>query len=130
MASLELPPSRAKRVALFALSVFFVAAGVNHFANPEFYVAIMPPWLPAHRELVYLSGMFEILGGLAVLVPRLRSLAGWGLVALLLAVYPANLHMALDPEQFSAQLPVWAIYARLPFQFVFIAWAIWATRPD
>ena len=127
---LELPRSLPKRIALLLLVPFYVVAGVNHFANPEFYVAIMPPWLPAHLELVYLSGVFEILGGLAVLVPRLRSLAGWGLVALLLAVYPANLHMALNPEQFSAQLPVWAIYARLPFQFVFIAWAIWATRPD
>jgi uncharacterized membrane protein len=128
--NLQLPASRARRVALFALSVFFAAAGVNHFANPEFYVAIMPPWLPLHLELVYVSGFFEIAGGIAVLVPAVRSLAGWGLVALLLAVYPANLHMALHPDQFSAQLPAWAIYARLPFQFVFIAWAIWATRPD
>ena len=130
MERLQLPRSLAKRVALLLLALVFVAAGVNHFANPEFYVAIMPPYLPAHLELVYLSGFFEILGGIGVLIPAVRSLAGWGLVALLLAVYPANLHMALHPDQFSAQLPVWAIYARLPFQFVFIAWAIWATRPD
>jgi uncharacterized membrane protein len=128
--SLQLPSSFAKRVGLFGLAAFFIGAGVNHFANPEFYVAIMPPYLPAHLELVYLSGALEILGGVGVLVPALRSLAGWGLVALLVAVYPANVHMALHPEQFSAQLPAWAIYARLPFQFVFLAWAIWATRPD
>jgi uncharacterized membrane protein len=112
---------------LLGLSVFFIVAGVNHFVNPDFYVRIMPAYLPAHLELVYLSGLFEVLGGIGVLLPRYRSLAGWGLIALLLAVYPANIHMALHPELFSEMSPA-KIYARLPVQFVFIAWAYWATR--
>ena len=74
---LQLPKSLLRRIALFALSVFFVVAGVNHFVSPDFYTNIMPPYLPAHLELVYLSGVFEIVGGIAVLVPgrlHLRAL--------------------------------------------------------
>jgi uncharacterized membrane protein len=126
---LQLPDRPVKRIALFLLAIFFVVAGVNHFANPDFYIEIMPPYIPAHAELVYWSGFFEVLGGVAVLFPGCRALAGWFLVALLIAVYPANLHMALHPEQFP-DVSAFALYARLPFQFVFIAWAYWATRPD
>ncbi len=126
---LQLPQRPAKRLALLALAVFFIAAGVNHFLNPDFYVRIMPPYLPAHLELVYLSGLFEILGGIAVLLPALRALAGWGLVLLLVAVYPANLHMALHPELFP-EMSSTALYARLPLQLVFIVWVYWATRPE
>jgi uncharacterized membrane protein len=124
-----MPHSLPKRIALLLLAAFFVFAGVNHFVNPGFYVRIMPPWLPAHRELVWLSGVFEVLGGLGVLLPRLRLLAGWGLVALLFAVFPANLHMALHPELFP-EVSAGALYARLPLQLVFVAWTIWATRPE
>jgi uncharacterized membrane protein len=125
---LQLPQSVPRRLALLALAVFFVGAGVNHFANPDFYVRIMPPYLPAHLELVNLSGVLEVLGGLAVLVPGIRGLAGWGLIYLLVAVYPANVHMALHPELFPS-MSTFALYARLPLQLVFIAWAYWATRP-
>lgn len=126
-----LPRSRPRRISLIALAVFFVFAGVAHFTDPDFYVAIMPPYLPAHLELVYLSGVFEILGGLGVLLPATRRWAGWGLVLLLFAVYPANIHMALNPEQFeSASLPRWALYARLPLQLVFVFWVYWSTRGD
>ena len=126
---IQLPQRRAKRIGLLALAAFFVAAGVNHFLNPGFYVRIMPPYLPAHLELVYLSGLGEIAGGLAVLSATLRGLAGWGLILLLAAVYPANIHMALHPELFPEISPT-ALYARLPLQLVFAAWAYWATRPD
>jgi uncharacterized membrane protein len=78
---------------------------------------------------VYLSGVLEVLGGLAVLVPGIRGLAGWGLIFLLVAVYPANVHMALHPELFPS-MSTFALYARLPLQLVFIAWAYWATRPS
>lgn len=124
----DLPQRRSRRWALLGLAVVFVAAGVNHFVMPEVYVRIMPPYLPAPKALVYLSGAFEILGGLGVLPRATRAAAGWGLVALLIAVFPANLHMALHPEQF-ASVPAWALYARLPFQLVLIGWAYWATRP-
>lgn len=104
-------------------------AGANHFVHPDGYVAIMPPDLPAHLELVYISGVFEMLGGLGVLFSHTRKLAAWGLIALLIAISPANVHMALHPEQFP-DIPAWVLYARLPFQLVFIAWVWWATRPD
>ena len=118
-------------IALLLLALFFVFAGVTHFTRPEFFTAIVPPALPAPLALVYVSGVFEILGGLGVLWPATRAAAGVGLVALLVAVYPANLYMAWAPERFVAQgTPLWALYARLPLQFVFIAWAWWATRAD
>jgi len=126
---LQLPKRRGRRFALLGLSVFFVGAGANHFVTPDFYVPMMPPYLPAHLELVYLSGVLEILEGVLVLVPRVRALAGWGLVALLLAIFPANIHMALSPELFP-DITAFALYARLPFQAFFIAWAYWATRPE
>lgn len=125
----HLPARRSRRIALLLLTAFFVVAGVNHVANPDFYLRIMPPYLPAHRELVLLSGLFEVLGGLAVLLPAVRALAGWGLMLLLLAVFPANVHMALHPEQFPS-VPAFALYVRLPLQIVFIAWTYWATRPE
>lgn len=126
---MELPASGPKRIALLLLAVAYVLAGVGHFVAPEFYLAMMPDYLPWHLGLVYLSGVFEVVGGVAVLVPRVRSLAGWGLIALLVAVFPANLNMALHPEDFPDFEP-WQLWARLPFQLVFIAWAWWATRPD
>ena len=124
---LELPSSRVRTFALLGLAGFFVVAGANHFVNPDFYVGIMPPYLPAHLELVYLSGLFEMAGGLAVLAPGVRSAAGWGLILLLMAIFPANIHMALHPDLFP-DVPRVAIYGRLPLQILFIAWAYWATR--
>ena len=126
---LQLPKRPLKKLALLGLGVFFVGAGVNHFVNPDFFVGIMPPYLPAHLALVYLSGLFEILGGILVLVSRIRAVAGWGLVVLLLAIFPANIHMALSLELFP-DMSAAALYARLPFQGVFLAWAYWATRPE
>jgi uncharacterized membrane protein len=125
---LQLPKGLARKFALLALSAFFVLGGANHFLNPDFYVAMMPPYLPAHPALVSVSGVFEMLGGIGVLVPTVRARAGWGLVLLLVAVFPANLHMALNPELFPG-LSGFALYARLPFQALFVAWAYWATRP-
>ena len=126
---LRLPKRPTRRFALLGLAAFFVVAGANHFVNPDFYVAIMPPYLPAHLELVYLSGLLEILGGMAVLVPRVRAMAGWGLVLLLLVVSLANIHMAFHPELFP-DIPSLALFARLPLQIPFVAWAYWATRPE
>lgn len=118
----------ARKLGLYIVAAFFVGVGITHFTNPDFFVAIVPPYLPAPLTLVYVSGVCEILGGLGVLVPATRRLAGYGLLALLVAVYPANIHMAMNPEQFPEIAPA-ALYARLPLQFVF-AWAVWwATRP-
>lgn len=100
---------------------FFVFAGAMHFVIPRTYEAIVPPYLPAHRELVYASGVAEIAGGVGLMADATREPAGWWLIATLVAVFPANLHMALHPEQFP-KVSRGALYARLPFQLVFIGW--------
>jgi uncharacterized membrane protein len=114
------------------LAGFFVAAGGMHFAVPRSYEAMMPPYLPRHREAVAASGVAEILGGLAVIPPRSRRFARWWLLALLLAVFPANFHMALDPEQVRGldlnRIPRWALWARLPLQPLAMLWVWRATR--
>ena len=112
------------------LTVFMVAAGVNHFIAPETYAAMVPSFLPAPRALVYVSGIAEIAGGLGLILPATRRLAAWGLIALFLAVFPANINMAVnDLPLGSRQLPAWALWGRLPLQLVLIAWAFWYTRP-
>lgn len=108
-----------------SLGVIFVAAGTLHFLAPGAYERIMPPYLPLHRELVYLSGALEILGGLGMLSERTRPAAGIGLVLLLVAVWPANLQMLLDAR--AADKPSWWIallWARMPLQ-VLLAWWVW-----
>ena len=120
--------SRTKAVSRCVLAVIMIGAGTMHFVNPDFYIRIMPPYLPLHTELVYLSGVFEIVLGVLILIPRYSTLAAWGMIALLIAVFPANLHMALNPELFSDVSPA-ALYIRLPIQIGFIAWSYWATRP-
>lgn len=117
-----------KTLSLGLIALIFVAAGVLHFVRPGPFVRIVPPFLPFPRALVYLSGVAEILGGLGVLVPALRPWAGIGLVVLLIAVFPANLYMAIAPERAGFGIaPVW-LWLRLPLQFVLIAWVWWATQ--
>ena len=128
MQALKLPTSWWKKLVLFGLSTFFIYTGIHHFVNPGFYLSIMPPAFPLHTEAVYISGFFEVVGGVCVLIPRLRKIAGWGLVALLVAVYPANIYMAITPEAFP-DIHVALLYVRLAFQFVFFYWAFSVTRP-
>jgi uncharacterized membrane protein len=110
------------------LAAFFVASGVNHFVSPRFYRAIVPPLLRDDAKLVVdVSGVAEVLGGLGVLLPRTRRAAGAGLVALLVAVFPANVYMAREPDRFR-RFPRWALFARLPLQPLMIWWAWRATR--
>jgi uncharacterized membrane protein len=111
-----------------ALALLFIAAGVLHFVLPGLYVRIMPPFVPWSLPAVYLSGLAEIIGGAGLLIKRVRPLAGAWLIAVLIAVYPANVYMALESERFG--LPAWALYARLPLQFALIAWAWWCSRDD
>ena len=125
---LKLPLGIWRKLVLLGLAGFFINVGVDHFINPEFYLAIMPPSFPLHAEAVYISGFFEILGGVCLLVPRLRKIAGWGLVALLICVYPANIYMALTPEAFP-EIPLSFLYFRLALQFLFFYWAYSVTRP-
>ena len=125
---LQLPTQWWRKFSLFGLSLFFIYFGIDHFINPEFYLSIMPPAFPLHVEAVYISGFFEILGGISVLIAPLRKIAGWGLVALLICVYPANIYMAITPEAFP-EISIELLYFRLPLQFLFIYWAYSVTRP-
>ncbi|RXH55337.1 DoxX family protein [Granulicella sibirica] len=111
----------------YLFGVLFVVAGVMHFVLPKVYASIMPPMLPGPVLLVYVSGVAEILGGVGVMVPTTRKMAAWGLVALLIAVWPANLEMAMHPERF-ASVPGWALWVRLPLQLPLIWWAWVYTR--
>ena len=115
---------------VFSLSL--IAVGVSHFTDPEPFVEIMPPPLaPWALELVYWSGVFEILGGVGLLVERTRRLAGWGVLALLVAVYPANIYMAVEGVGFAGLEPnPVALWLRLPLQFVFMAVTWWVSRPE
>lgn len=118
-----------KSVLKYVLALFFVLAGLNHFRVPGFYAKMIPPYLPSPLFLVYLSGVFEIVLGGALLVPRHRRIAAWGLIALLLAVLPANLQMANNPQLFPTYSPA-MLWARLPLQAVLIIWAYWYTRSE
>jgi uncharacterized membrane protein len=112
-----------------ALAVFFIGAGVNHFVIPGTYERIVPPGLGDPAMLVRISGVAEVAGGVGVLVPRTRRPAGFGLIALLVAVLPANVFMALNPAKF-AKIPAWTLYARLPLQPLMMRWAWRATKPS
>ena len=116
-----------KTVSKSLLAIFMIGAGTMHFVNPDFYIKIMPQYLPLHRELVYLSGVSEMALGLLLLVPRFSRLAAWGIIALLIAVFPANIYV----YQNQAVLPAPPILhlLRLPLQGVFILWAYWHTIP-
>jgi uncharacterized membrane protein len=122
---------RVKTVFRWILTVFMVGAGVNHFVNPAPYLAMMPEVLPAKAALVAISGIAEILGGLGLILPSTRKLAAWGLIALLVAVFPANINMAMNGLPLgTTDIPTWALWARLPLQLVMIVWAWWFTRDD
>lgn len=105
---------------LFAL--LFIFGGINHFLKPEFYLPMMPDYIPYHQLMVDLSGVLELILGVALLIPATSHLAAWGLIALLLAVFPANLNMALHAEQFP-DVPTIGLWIRLPVQGLFIWWA-------
>ncbi len=117
-----------KTLSRYLLAALFIAAGLNHFWHTAFYVAMMPPYLPAPLALVYLSGVAEIGLGALLLFSRWQVIAGWGLIALSVAVFPANVHMALHPELFTQFSPT-GLWLRLPLQAVVMAWAYWYTRP-
>jgi uncharacterized membrane protein len=125
------PPAKQRRrsIARGLLAIGMVGVGVLHFVNPAPFVRIVPAILPAPYALVLLSGAIEIALGVAVLVPRVRRLAGFGLVALYLAVFPANINMAMNGIQLDPAhpMPAWLAWARLPLQLVLIALALWAT---
>ena len=110
------------------MAIAYIAAGINHFMNPQLYLSIMPPWLPAHAALVAVSGVLEIVLGLLLLPLRSRSLAAWRLAMLLVAVFPANVQMLLNYIR-EDNPHVWIAVLRLPLQPLLIWWAYVYTRP-
>lgn len=113
-----------------SLALIMVAAGTLHFTATDTYVGIMPGYLPLHRELVYVSGVFEILFGLGLLWRKTREYAGIGLILLFIAVLPANANMAInDIQPADFRIPAFVLWARLPFQLVLIYWAWRVSRP-
>jgi uncharacterized membrane protein len=116
--------------ALLALAM--IGIGIGHFASPAPFVRMMPSFLPAPLALVYVSGGFEILGGVGILVTRARRAASFGLVALYVAVFPANVNMAVNHISLDGvnEIPPALLWLRLPLQAVLIAWALWVGKPD
>ena len=114
-------------LSIIIMSIFYVSVGVNHFTIPEWFLQIVPPRLPYKLELVYISGFLEIILGVMFLIPATRFYAAWGLILLLIAVYPANIYLAQTNGAAMNTTPLVA-WGRLPFQFVFIALAYWHTK--
>lgn len=118
-----------REILRFTLAAFIISAGVLHFVKPQPFVKIVPDYLPYHWALVYISGFFEILGGVGLLIPSVSSAAAWGLIALFIAVFPANINMAVNQIQLEGipHIPV-LYWARLPLQAVLITWAGWYVK--
>ncbi|WP_461130141.1 DoxX family protein [Spirosoma aerophilum] len=108
-------------LSLYIQAIIYIAAGANHFISPKTYLAIMPPYIPSHQLMVTLSGIAEIVLGIGLLFPATRSLSAWGLILLLIVVFPANVYMATAGK--FKKLPAWIRWGRLPLQAVLIWWA-------
>ena len=119
-----------KRLSIYSLGLGYLMIGINHFLDPDFFLKIMPPYLPWHLELVYISGAFEIVLGLSLMISKLRKYAAWGIILLLIAVYPANIYLAFNeaPQKALDISPFLASWVRLPIQFVLLGFAYWHSK--
>lgn len=117
-----------KKISLYIMILFYAGAGINHFIHPAFYLQIMPAWLPLHRELVFISGVAEVLCALLLLFYKTRRLGAWAVIALLIAVFPANIQMLLDYKRDNHPM-IWIAVLRLPIQLLLIWWAYSFTKP-
>ena len=116
-----------KLISIYLMSLFYISIGIKHFINVDWFMKIMPPYLPYHKVLVYLSGVFEIIFGIMLVFEKTRFLAAWGLILLLISVFPANIYLAQTNGAAMNISPVLA-WGRLPFQAVFIAIAYWHSK--
>ena len=118
-----------KKMTIYFMSAAYIYVGILHFIDPDFFLAIMPDYLPLHQEAVYVSGVFEILLGGMLLFKKSRKIAGWGLIMLLLAVFPANIYLAQnEAAQQAIDISQTVAIVRLPFQVLFIGLAYWHTK--
>ena len=113
-----------KLISVYVMGIFYIIVGIKHFQDPSWFVQIVPPILPYKYELVYISGFFEVLFGILLMIPKFQSIAAKGLMALLICVYPANIYLAQTNGGAMGISPLIA-WGRLPFQFVFIGLAYW-----
>ena len=111
------------------MSLFYIAAGINHFVNPSFYEMIMPPYLPYHLTLIYISGVCEIIFGILLISVSTRKTAAWLIIILLIAIFPANIQMAVDYKT-NNNPDLWIAIVRLPVQFILVWWAWIYTKPS
>lgn len=112
---------------IIVIGILFVMAGILHFIKPDPYLRIMPSFIPNPKAMVYISGVFEVIGGIGFLVPEFRHLAGWGLILLLFAVFPANIEMFLKGyKKHGFSIFTWIALIRLPIQFVLMFWIYWS----
>jgi uncharacterized membrane protein len=118
-----------KVLAKVLFSLAFILGGVNHFYDPQIYIKMMPDYLPMHLELVYFSGVIEIVLGVLLLIPKTQKIAAWGIIGLLIAIFPANLHMYNNPELFPKISPLF-LAIRLPLQLIIIYWAYRYTKRE
>lgn len=112
----------AKEISLIIMAVLYIIAGIMHFIFPKFYLRIMPPYIPFHKAMVYLSGVAEIALGIGLFIPEIRIWSAWGVIALLVAVFPANVYH-LTSKGAGMKVPIWGLWVRLPIQFLLIYWA-------
>ncbi len=117
-----------RSLSLYLLSFLFFAAGLNHFVSPDFYLQVMPPYLPMPHILNWIAGAAEMAFAIGLLIPKTRIYSAWGLIAVLIAVFPANIYMYQEKELLFPDLPNWAMALRLPLQGLLIWWAYQFTR--
>ena len=116
-----------KILSIYIMGIFYIMVGIKHFQDPSWFVQIVPPILPYKYELVYISGFFEILLGILLMIPKFQSIAAKGLMALLICVYPANIYLA-QTNGAALGISPFIAWGRLPFQFVFIGLAYWRSK--
>lgn len=130
MLSKESQLKKVKLALKILLGVAFILAGINHFLNPAFYTKMMPTYIPMHHAMVILSGVTEILVGSMLLIPSTTRLGAWGIIAHLLVFFTVHIWMLQKADTLFKDIPVGALWGRLAFQFVFIAWAYWFTKTE
>jgi uncharacterized membrane protein len=118
-----------KLFTIIVMSIFYINVGIKHFTDPNWFLQIYPPFLPFGLAAVYISGFFEVLFGVMLLIPKARFYAGWGLIMLLIAVFPANIYLAYTNGAVM-NISQGLAYARLPIQGVFIWLAYWHSKDD
>lgn len=115
-----------KEASMYVMGVLYILAGINHFLKPKFYLRIIPPYIPWHKAMNYISGAAEVFLGLLLFCPAYSAMAAWGIILLLIAVFPANIYHLTSAKP-GRGIPIWVLWLRLPFQAVFILWAWWYT---